>query len=480
MRNVAPQLKRSSSNYLYAACLQQGNAIVGTGSGDKFTIAARHSISIIISVTSKPNETPSPTVAPPVTPLDALAGIIDLSDLLAGTADLSVILSQTAQHVARLLNAKACGIRLLNEETGELVIAAAHNLSDTYINKGPVLVHNNPVDLAALGGETVYIADVASDPRVVYPAQARAEGLVSGVCAPMTYRGRTVGVIRVYAGKKREFKAQDQALLRSAGTHAAAGIIEAQLLEERRTTERHRRQMSYAGDIQRRMIPDRPPNHPFVVFGCVYNPSLDVGGDFYDFIELPAGTIGFTIADVVGKGIPAALLMASARSALHAFAVNEREVTDVMASVNRHMCRDTLLNEFATIFYGIFDADDRVLRYVNGGHDPPLLLRGDEFTELDAGGMVIGVEPELIFDEEVVTLEPGDVIVFYTDGVLDAMNFQGEHFGRKRLRESIRKHRDLAPNVFAEQIKWDTRRFAGLAPQTDDITIVVARVKQTT
>lgn len=397
--------------------------------------------------------------------------------MFAGTADLTVILDETARRVAQLLNAKACGIRLLNEETGELVIAASFNLSDTYINKGPVLIHNNPIDEAAFGGEIVYIADVISDPRVRYPDQAKSEGIVSGLCAPMTYRGRTVGVIRVYAGRKRKFKKQDRALLRSAGTHAAAGIIEAQLLEEQRVTERHRRQMSYAGDIQRRMIPEQPPDHPFVEFGCVYNPSLDVGGDFYDFIRLPASGVGLTIADMVGKGIPAALLMASVRSALHAFAVNEHGVIDVIASVNRHMCRDTLPNEFATVFYGIFDADDRVLRYVNAGHDPPLLFKNDAFTRLDTGGMVIGVDAEQVFEEEVIALEPNDVIVFYTDGVLDAMNFQGEHFGRRRLREAIRKHRDLPPMVFAQQIMWDIRRFAGLAPQTDDITIVVAKVK---
>ena len=148
-----------------------------------------------------------------------------------------------------------------------------------------------------------------------------------------------------------------------------------------------------------------------------------------------------------------------------------------MSRVNQHMHRDTLVSEFATVFYGVFSAAQRNLSYVNGGHDPPLLLRDGRFRELDVGGMVIGVLADATFDEETIELHSGDVLVFYTDGVIDAMDFHGERFGRDRLRESILKYRDAEPATLAEQIKWDTRRFAGLAPQTDDITIVVARVR---
>jgi phosphoserine phosphatase RsbU/P len=409
--------------------------------------------------------------------LEALATVFDLSNLFAGERELVDVLNETAGRVARVLEAKACGVRLLNEETGELVIAASYNLSDSYINKGPVLVRRNPIDAAALAGKTVYIEDASTDPRVSYPEQAKREGLVSGLCAPMTYRGTTVGVIRVYAGTRHAFTSDEEALLRTAGTQAAAGIIQARLLDERRDTERYLRQVRYAGDIQRRMIPDRPPPHPFAEFGCVYVPSLDVGGDFYDFIEMPSGHVGITIADVVGKGMPAALMMASVRSALRAYASTVRSARAIVSRVNRHMYRETLVHEFATVFYGVFSSTQRSLTYVNAGHDPPLLLRGDEFVELFVGGLVVGVVPDTDFEEATVMLEPGDVIVFYTDGVIDAMNFDGEHFGRQRLRESVLKHRDVSPDELAKQIMWDTRRFAGLAPQTDDITVVATRIR---
>jgi sigma-B regulation protein RsbU (phosphoserine phosphatase) len=407
---------------------------------------------------------------------EALQTIFDLSDWFAGAADLQEVLNATAERVARVMGMKACGIRLLDEDHGELAIQAAYNLSDEYLQKGPVRISENPIDAAALSGETVYLADAWKDPRVRYPKQAKAEGLVSGLCAPMTYRGQTIGVIRVYSDKPHQSTEQDHSFLRSAGTQAAAGIIEARLIAEQRQADRHMRQLRYAGDVQRRMIPARPPEHSWATFGCVYDPSLAVGGDFFDFIELSRGALGLSMADVVGKGIPAALMMASVRSALRAHASVVSDVRTTVARVNRHMCRDTRAGEFATVFYGIFAAEERRLDYVNAGHDPPLLLRADEFTELSTGGIAIGILPEAGFENGFVELLPDDIVVFYTDGVIDAMNFDGECFGRDRLRQSIRRYRDQAAATLAWQILWDTRRFAGLAEQNDDISVVVAKV----
>ncbi len=408
---------------------------------------------------------------------ETLSAVFDLTEWFAGTRDLQEILNDTAERIARVMNVKASGIRLLDEDTGEMVVSAVYNLSDDYLNKGPVVLGQNPIDAAAMRGENVHIANASTDSRVRYRTQAKQEGLVSGLCVPMTYRGRTVGVIRVYSGRRRKFTPEEENLLRSAGSQAAAGIIEARLVEEQREAEHHARQVRYAAEIQRRMIPARAPDHPFIDFGCVYDPSLELGGDFYDFVELPDGRLGFTIADVVGKGLPAALMMASARSALRANAASHAGIPRIVSRVNAHMCRDTLVGEFVTVFYGIFSTNAPRLTYVNAGHDPPLLLRDGEFRQLNAGGLVIGVLPDVEFDEESVDLRSGDTIVFYTDGVIDALNFEGESFSRPRLRESILRYADRPATEIAEQIKWDTRRFAGLAEQNDDITIVVAKVR---
>jgi sigma-B regulation protein RsbU (phosphoserine phosphatase) len=201
-----------------------------------------------------------------------------------------------------------------------------------------------------------------------------------------------------------------------------------------------------------------------------------LGGDFYDFIELPDGDLGICIADVSGKGIPAALFMASIRSTLRAYAPTSDDVTRIIRHVNRQMCNDTQIGEFATLFYSVLSTQDRRLVYCNAGHQPPLILRNDRFVELLSGGMALGIRLNEAFECGQTELRPGDLVVMITDGVTDALNFQGLAYGRERLLTSIWKHRRLDAAQLAAQLHWDVRRFAGLAEQADDITIVVVKV----
>ncbi len=411
----------------------------------------------------------------------------DLAQLLSGTLDLQEILDKTVRRVVEVMDVKACAIRLLDVETGELVIKAVHNLSEEYLRKGPVLLQNSPIDAAAFADESVYIENVPTDGRIRYPDNARREGLVSGLCVSLTYRGQTIGVIRVYTGRKHTFTDLEVSLLRSIGSQAASAIIHSRLYQERAITDRVHRQMETAGQIQRRMVPPAPPPKAGYDFGCIYDPSLEVGGDFYDFIELPDGDLGICIADVSGKGIPAALFMASIRSTLRAFAPTSDDVTRIMRHVNRQLCNDTLVGEFATLFYGVLSAEGRTLTYCNAGHVQPMILRGHsplkpglaggrEFFELEAGGMALGIRGGESYDHEQIRLQEGDIVVLITDGVPDAMDFQGTAYGRERFLASIEKHRHLDAQLMAQQLQWDVRRFAGLAEQADDITIVVVKV----
>lgn len=405
-----------------------------------------------------------------------LQTVHSLAALLAGTSDLQEILDVTVNRVVEVMPVKACAIRILDDATDELILRAVCNLSAEYLRKGPVLVHENAIDTAAFAGEAVHILDAATDPRIRYPEYARREGIVSGLCVPMTYRGKTIGVIRAYTAERYTFTTSEEALLRSLGSNTAAAVINNRLFHEQAETERFQRQVEAAGAIQQRMLPSEPPHHPALAFGCVYNPTLQVGGDFYDFIDLPGSDLGLCVADVVGKGLPAALMMASVRSALRAYANDHHDVHTVVERVNRHMYRDTLIGEFTTLVYGVFSPDGRTFRYCNAGHNPPLLLRGDRFIELRAGGLVIGVLPDERFDDEAVTLEPGDLLTIVTDGVTEAMNFEDTAYGQERLLTSIRKHAALDAGQLAQQLLWDVRRFVGLADQSDDITIVVAKV----
>ncbi len=408
--------------------------------------------------------------------VEELTAVYELAGLLSGTEDLQAILDASAKRVAEVMRVKACAIRLLDKASGELILTSRHNLSEAYVNKGPVVLGSNPIDDAAFAGQTVYIADAATDPRLQYPEQARKEGIVSGLCTAMSCRGDTVGVMRVYTGESHRFSLFEISLLRAVASQAAAAVVNARFYAQWRESERYEQHLQYAGEIQRRMIPAEPPQHRYITFAGEYAPRLEVGGDFYDFLDLPWGNVGLCIADVVGKGVPAALMMASVRAALRGHAHTILEINEIIGRVNRHLCRDTLTKEFATLFYGVFSPDAAQFTYCNAGHNPPLLYRAGRFTRLESGGMLIGVTTPQVYERETLALKKGDLLVFYTDGVTEALNFQDQAFGMPRLEDSIRRYAGEGARTLAKQVLWDVRRFAGLAPQTDDVTIVVAEV----
>jgi len=409
--------------------------------------------------------------------IEELTAVYSISGLLAGTLDLQQILDRTARMVCEVMKAKACGLRLLDETTGNLALRAVHNLSQEYLNKGRVTVGENPVDAAAVQGQIVQIADAPSDPRTRYPQQAKKEGIVSGLVCGMIYRGKAVGVLRVYTGEPHVFTPFEESLLRAVASQAAAAIVNARLVAETIEAELYTRQIAYAGEVQRRMIPAEPPASSHLDIGAIYRPTFDVGGDFYDFILLPSGNLGVGIADVSGKGVPASLLMASLRSALRVHACFTYDIHRIMAGVNQHVCRETTLAEFATAFYGVASPDGRRLTYCNAVHDPPMLLRDGRIQYLRTGGMLLGIDPDATFEQELVALQPGDVLLLYTDGAVEAMNFTDEQFGRPRLEASLLRYADQPAQRVAENILWDIRRFRGLADRIDDLTLVVLKVR---
>jgi sigma-B regulation protein RsbU (phosphoserine phosphatase) len=181
------------------------------------------------------------------------------------------------------------------------------------------------------------------------------------------------------------------------------------------------------------------------------------------------------IADVSGKGVPASLIMASVRAALRAQVDNLYYLYEVMSRLNLMLHRDTKPAEFVTLFYGVIDAGNRRLTYCNAGHPPPLLLRDGLVSELETDNMVLGINPDELYKQSVLDLRVGDVLLLYTDGLCDAMNFQGETFGKERIKRALESGGGSA-DVIAQNVLWHMRRFAGLTKRTDDVTMVVARV----
>jgi sigma-B regulation protein RsbU (phosphoserine phosphatase) len=408
--------------------------------------------------------------------IQELSALFNISTMLTGSRGLQQILDRITRGVAEAMRVKSCSLRLLDEHRDELVIKSVWGLSEQYLKKGPVTVGMSPVERSVLAGNTVYIGDMAADERVVYQQESKREGIVSSLVVGMLYKDRPIGVIRVYTAEAHEFSEFETKLLQSIASQAAVAIENARLQEEALDKDRLERQVQIAAEVQRRMMPAKAPKHHGVDISALYVPCFELGGDFYDFIPLGDHSIGITVADVVGKGLPASLLMASVRAAMRAQADNVYDLDEIVSRVNKSMSMDMRSNEFITLWYGVLDYYSRQLTYCSAGHEPAILVREGKIRELGVGGMVIGVDPEQRYEKEVVQLQKGDVLWIYTDGVPDAMNYAGDKFGKPRMKEALLKYVNESAEQICRQMLWETRRFVGLNRRTDDTTIVVVKV----
>ena len=413
--------------------------------------------------------------------MEELTAIYRVTEVFAGKHDLRELHQLAAQTIAQVTGADACSIRVLSEDRRELLTMAAWGLSRRYMGKGPIRVERSAIDRQVLeSGQPVYIRDERADPRVLYKAEARREGIVSALCVPMTYKGRHEGVVRVYTKRVHQFDWFETSLIRGVAAQAASALANARLYGEALEAENIRRQLRLAAEVQRRMIPPAPPQLPGLDIAAIYVPCFELGGDFYDFIELPNDNWGLAAADVVGKGVRASLLMASAKASLRAHAAHLYDMDRVLAAVNLDICRQSQEGDFLTMFYGVLDVPRRRLTWCSAGHEPALLLRDAQAQPLAGAGAggVLGMDPRMSFGHSVLQLRAGDALLLSTDGLPEALNFQEEVFGRRRTRESALAawgRGDSAEGI-ARHVLWEMRRFCGLQTRCDDLTLVVVKV----
>jgi len=250
--------------------------------------------------------------------------------------------------------------------------------------------------------------------------------------------------------------------------------------ELRRTTaekERFAKELEIAQGIQQSFLPDSAPEIAGIELVAKNVPALEVGGDFYDFIPVATGQWGLVIADVSGKGVPAALFMALSRTLIRASTLVNADPALSIAHANRMIYEDSKSSMFVTLFYAVLDSRTMTLDYVNAGHNPPLLLQGESTTVrlLKAKGIALGVIDEVDLQSVRVDLKPGDVLVLYTDGVTEAINAAEEEFGEERLFAIITRNRNRPAQEIMDEILAGITSFAGDTPQFDDITLMILR-----
>lgn len=322
------------------------------------------------------------------------------------------------------------------------------------------------------------------DPVLLAPGQAWASfaALAPEALVPLVGRsGQLEGLLVLGRRLSDEpYSGEDVALLASVGTQAGLALENIRLAEtmaarleaERRTA----RDLEIARDVQAKLLPqDRPPLATLDYAGACLQARI-VGGDFFDFVSVGVGQVGFVLADISGKGISAALLMATLQANLRALYAHAREdLAGILSVVNKVFYDSTAANHYATLFFGLYDEGTRTLRYANCGHLPPLVRRaGGAIERLNVTGPVVGLFEPWKCDTRCVQLERGDLVVIFTDGVTDANSPDGEEFGEQRLIDVIAEHYDQGARSLLQEIVDDVKSFGG-SEQFDDLTLIVAK-----
>lgn len=297
------------------------------------------------------------------------------------------------------------------------------------------------------------------------------------VVVPLVSQGELIGLLNLGPRlSQQEYSADDYALLNNLATQASPAVRVAQLVREQQAEfqerERLEQELRIARLIQQTLLPKEVPQLRGWQVSAYYRPAREVGGDFYDYLDLPDGRLGFVVGDVTDKGVPAALVMATTRSILRAAAPTTDSPGRVLERVNEVLYPDIPPLMFVTCLYVTLDPASGLLRYANAGHDLPYVRRAEGATQLQATGVPLGLMPDTRYEEKEVMLEPGDSVLFYSDGLVEAHNHQREMFGFPRLRKLVDDH-PVGGTSLVNLLLGELTRFAGGDwEQEDDITLV--------
>jgi sigma-B regulation protein RsbU (phosphoserine phosphatase) len=313
--------------------------------------------------------------------------------------------------------------------------------------------------------------------------RAALEELKPELLLPLSLKEKVLGMMSLGPKQSEEpFSPTDLRLLNwvaaQTGLALENGRLTEAIKEEARGREKQNRELELGREVQERLFPQEYPAVPGLDYAGACRPALGVGGDYYDFIPMSNGGLGIAIGDVSGKGIPAALLMATLRAFLRGQAIDhETDLGAVIGNLNRLVFESSAPNRYATFFLGAYDSGSRVLRYVNAGHNAPIVIRLDgEVVRLEAGGSVVGLMRGGEWEPGQVKLEAGDLLVAFTDGISEAMNQADDEWGEERLIEAARAMRRGAVKTILDHIVRSADGFVSGAPQYDDMTLIVARV----
>ncbi len=395
--------------------------------------------------------------------------------------ELEELLARVAVLMRRAIEYEILGIFLYRADRKAMELKVAIGYADETVERWRLL----PLGKGLLGHavqarETIVSTDLANDPRAISARTVDGRWTLSEVAIPLISRDRLLGGMVVESCDPRYFTPERVQILETLASQIAVSIDNAQLFQELLNKEqRLEADFALARDLQKSMLPPSRPQVKGMEFAALFRPAQSLGGDYYDFLWLADNLLALAIADVSGKGVAAAITMGAVRSALRFAARLETSPAQVLYHVNRRLVRDVKKRTYVTLFYCVLDCSTRILRWSNGGHYPPILFRADgRIEELARGGLPVALFDKSRYAAGRARLERGDLVFFYTDGVVEAVSAEGEEFGRDRLREYVRARTRLPARSILRGLLGEVKKFSRGMEQGDDITAFLFKVEE--
>ena len=334
---------------------------------------------------------------------------------------------------------------------------------------------------------SVLVRDTQIDDAFKWRESVHGQQIRSMMAVPLQTEDRVIGL--VYVDSRyfvRELTPDDLNLLTVIANVAAVRIEHRRLADVEQMERILERDLEQAAVIQRGLLPERAPSVPGLDLAGYNAPCRTVGGDYYDFFPYPDGSVAVVLGDVAGKGMPAALGMSSLQARVHVLCEDTRDLAEMMSRLDRSIARNCPGNRFVSLFFCVIDPAAATMRYCNAGHNPPLLIHApggaasgtagaSRIDRLEGSGTILGLLPDLGYDERQCRFEPGDLVALFSDGVTEAVNPEGEEFGEERLGEILRSRRQDPASSVVEAVMEAVSDWTEEAPAADDITLVVAR-----
>jgi sigma-B regulation protein RsbU (phosphoserine phosphatase) len=406
--------------------------------------------------------------------VEELSVLNDLARAIGASLNSQEIMHTIIHRSLRAMGAEQGVITLVDEQANQpmktLIRTAVSSAGHSQYHFNQALLgwmHNNKKPLM--------LNDPENDPR--FRGVKWDESVRSLLCVPMIVKSALRGALTIYNKKEGgKFSEEDQRLLAIIAAQSAQVIETARLYELEQSLIRMKEEVRLAATIQTDLLPKESPRVAGYEIAGKSVPAQVVGGDYFDFIPIDGKRVAVTLGDVSGKGLPAALLMANLQATLRSVSLMESSPRVCIERANRLLYQSTSSEKFVTLFYGVLDPDARTLSYSNAGHDNPFLFHQDEEpARLGVGGVVLSIMETFPYSEQTIPIGEGDLLVIYSDGIVEAINPDQEQFGQDRLAEVIRQHRDGSPGDLIDSIINAVKVHAGTAAQMDDMTLVVVR-----